>query len=260
MFDNIMNKVVLVTGGASGIGKTVALMFARNGAKVVVSTDKNREGALDTVSRIEAEGGQGLFVKCDVSDEKDVEGMIQSTLDTYGALDYAFNNAGVGPDGVRIPVLNIDECPNEVWDRTVDINLKGVFLCMKHEIKQMRKQKAGVIVNNASVGAIRPVPGFGPYTASKAGVIALTRVAALECASRGIRVNVVCPSMTSKTVLAENILTSDPDKKDEMLKYVPLGRMAEPEEIAGAVLWLCSDNASFITGHIMPVDGGLSAL
>jgi len=160
---------------------------------------------------------------------------------------------------VRIPVMDIDQCTEEVWDRIVDVNLKGVFLCMKYEMRMMKAQRGGVIVNNASVGALKPIPGFGAYAASKAGVILLSKTAALEGAPFGIRVNVICPGLTAKTGLSDNILRANPEKKEEMLRSVPLGRMADPDEIARAVLWLCSEEASFITGHVMPIDGGLSA-
>jgi NAD(P)-dependent dehydrogenase (short-subunit alcohol dehydrogenase family) len=141
----------------------------------------------------------------------------------------------------------------------LDVNLKGVWLCMKYEIRQMATQKRGVIVNTSSVGALRPIPGFGPYGASKAGLIVLTKTAALEVATSGIRVNVICPGLTARTQLAENISSANPEEREQMLKMVPMARMGEPEEIAEAVIWLCSDSASFITGHVMPIDGGLSA-
>lgn len=252
-------RVALITGGASGIGRVTALAFAREGAKVIVSTDKNIQGAEETLRLIQEAGGEAIFVKCDVSKASEVEAMIQKAIETYGVLDYAFNNAGIGPDGKRIPVFSIAECPEEIWDLTLDTNLKGVWLCMKYEIQQMIKQRRGVIVNTSSVGALKPIPNFGPYAASKAGLIALTKTAALECAPFGIRVNVVCPGLTAKTQLAENISKANPEEKEQMLKAVPLARMGEPEEVAEAVLWLCSDSASFITGHVMPIDGGLSA-
>ncbi len=252
-------RVALITGGASGIGRVTALAFAREGAKIIVSTDKNIQGAEETLRLIQEAGGEAIFVQCDVSRASDVEAMIQKAIETYGVLDYAFNNAGIGPDGKRIPVFSIAECPEEIWDLTLDTNLKGVWLCMKYEIRQMIKQRRGVIVNTSSVGALKPIPNFGPYAASKAGLIALTKTAALECAPFGIRVNVVCPGLTAKTQLAENISKANPEEKEQMLKAVPLARMGEPEEVAEAVLWLCSDSASFITGHVMPIDGGLSA-
>lgn len=259
MTKRFLGKVVLVTGGGSGIGKATALAFAREGATVIITADRNLQGGLEVVEEMKRMGAEGVFIKCDVSKEADVKRTVEEILDRYGRLDCAFNNAGIGPDGVRIPVTLIEECPEEVWDRIIDVNLKGVFLCMKYEMAAMKAQRGGTIVNNASVGALKPIPGFGPYAASKAGVILLTKTAALEGAPFGIRVNAICPGITARTQLAENIAGSDPAKKEEMLRFVPLGRMAEPEEVANAVLWLSSPEASFITGQVLPVDGGLSA-
>ena len=153
-------KVALVTGGASGIGRGVARMFATRGAKVVVSTDSNIQGGEETVETIKKSGGEGMFIKCDVTRAGDVEDMVNKIVEAYGSLDYAFNNAGVGPDGKRLPVVNIVDCPEEIWDKTIDVNLKGVFLCMKYEIKQMISQGRGAIVNTSSVGAFKPMAGF----------------------------------------------------------------------------------------------------
>jgi len=259
MTEKMQGKAALVTGGASGIGRVTARAFARQGAKVVVSTDANIQGAEETIRLIKDGGGEATLIRCDVTRAEEVESMVSRAVETYGSLDYSFNNAGIGPDGRRVPIFPISDCPEEIWDRTLDTNLKGVWLCMKYEIRQMMKQKRGVIVNTSSIGAIRPIPGFGPYAASKAGLILLTRTAALECAPFGIRVNVICPGLTARTQLAENISTANPEAMEQMLKTVPMARMGEPEEIAEAVLWLCSDSASFITGHVMPIDGGLSA-
>lgn len=252
-------KVALVTGGASGIGRVTAQAFARRGAKVVVTTDANVDGAEETVRTIKSEGGEASFVRCDVTKEEEVEALVAASISSYGALDYAFNNAGVGPDGKRFGVFNVTDCPEETWDRMIDVNLKGVWLCMKYEIRQMLKQGKGAIVNTSSVGGLKPIPGFGPYAASKAGLIALTKTAALECAASGIRVNVICPGMTARTALSDNLAAAEPGAREHLIEIVPMRRMGEPEEVAEAVLWLCSDAASFITGHVMPVDGGLSA-
>ncbi len=251
--------MALVTGAASGIGRVTAQAFAREGAKVIVSTDLNIKGGEETVDLIKTAGGEATFVKCDVSKAVEVEAMVNKAVETYGSLDYAFNNAGIGPDGKRLPVVEIVECPEEIWDRTIDINLKGVFLCMKYEIRQMLKQERGAIVNTSSVGAFKAVPGFAAYDASKTGLVGLSRAAAMECATSGIRVNVICPAPTRRTLLFDNLTGSDPEAIANMMNVIPMGRIAEPEDMAEAVIWLCSDSASFITGHIMPVDGGMTS-
>ncbi len=259
MTKNFEGRVALVTGGASGIGKVTAQIFAREGARVIVSTDKNIKGGEETVKLIKDAGGDATFVKCDVSRAVEVEAMVDKCVKLYGRLDYAFNNAGIGPDGKRVPVVNIVDCPEEVWDRTIGINLKGAFLCMKYEIRQMLKQKYGVIVNTSSVGALKPVPGFCAYVASKSGLVGLTKAAALECAASGIRVNTILPGPTERTLLFEYLTGSQPEVRDQMMNMIPMKRVARPEDMAEAVMWLCSDAASFITGHVMPVDGGMSS-
>jgi NAD(P)-dependent dehydrogenase (short-subunit alcohol dehydrogenase family) len=253
-------RVALVTGGASGIGKVTAQIFAREGAKVVVSTDSNIKGGEETVHLIKAAGGEATFVKCDVSKAVEVEAMVDKCIQTYGRLDYAFNNAGIGPDGKRVPIVPIVDCPEELWDRTIDINLKGVWLCMKYEIRQMLKQKYGAIVSTSSVGGLKAVPGFAPYVASKSGLIGLTKTAALECATSGIRVNVILPGPTARTLLMDNLTSANPEESKKAFKQIPMKRLAEPEEMAEAVIWLCSDAASFVTGHVMAVDGGMLAM
>jgi NAD(P)-dependent dehydrogenase (short-subunit alcohol dehydrogenase family) len=252
-------RVALVTGGASGIGKVTAQFFAREGAKVIVATDANIKGGEDTVSLIKKAGGEAAFIKCDVRKAEDVEVMVDTCVKKYGRLDYAFNNAGIGPDGRRVPVVNIVDCPEEIWDRTVDTNLKGVFLCMKYEMKQMLKQKYGVIVNTASVAGLKALTGFCAYVASKSGIIALTRVAALEGAEAGIRVNTILPGPTERTLLFEYLTEAEPGEKERMMDMIPMKRVATPEDMAEAVMWLCSDAASFITGHAMPIDGGMTS-
>jgi NAD(P)-dependent dehydrogenase (short-subunit alcohol dehydrogenase family) len=252
-------KAALVTGGASGIGKVAALTFAREGASVIVATDANIQGGEETVKFIREGGGEAMFVRCDVSRAAEVEAMVDKCVRQYGRLDYAFNNAGIGPDGKRVPVVNIVDCPEEIWDRTIDINLKGVFLCMKYEMRQMLQQKYGVIVNTASVGALKPVPGFCAYSASKSGLIGLTKTGALEGAASGIRVNTILPGPTERTLLYEYLTGTQPGVKDQMASQIPMKRVAQPEDMAEAVMWLCSDEASFITGHVMPVDGGMTS-
>ena len=253
------NKVALITGAASGIGRVAAQIFARYGASVIVSTDSNIQGGEETVNLIESDGGKAKFVKCDVSQADEVEALVKACVDTYGRLDFAFNNAGVGPDGKRVPVVNIADCPEEIWDRTLDINLKGVFLCMKYEIRQMTKQGHGAIVNTSSVGALKPALGFCAYSASKSGMISLTKTAALEYATSGIRVNVILPGPTERTLLMDYLTSSMQDEGEHMLDIIPMKRLGTPEDMGEAVAWLCSDEASFITGHAMPIDGGMSS-
>lgn len=260
MAKGMQGKVALVTGAASGIGRVTAQVFAREGVKVVVSTDANVKGAEETVRLIKEAGGEASFVQCDVSKAAEVEGLVTRAVELYGSLDYAYNNAGIGPDGKRVPVVPIVDTPEELWDRTIDINLKGVFLCMKYEIRQMLKQKHGAIVNCSSTGAFKAVPGFAAYDASKIGLFGLSKAAALECATSGIRVNVICPGPTWRTRLYENLTGAQPEMKEHLREIIPMKRMAEPEEMAEAVIWLCSDAASFVTGHIMPVDGGMTSM
>lgn len=252
-------RVAIVTGAASGIGRVGAQFFANEGAKVVLSTDSNIKGGEETVRLIEEAGGEATFVKCDVTNAADVEAMVDVCVKKYGRLDYAFNNAGIGPDGKRVPVVSVVECPEEIWDRTIDVNLKGVWLCMKYEIRQMLTQNYGAIVNTSSVGGLKPPRGFCAYAASKAGLHSLTKVAALENARNGIRVNAILPGPTERTLLNKYLRDSDPVQIDKLNSEVPMGRLATPEDMAEAVIWLCSDAASFITGLIMPVDGGLAS-
>lgn len=252
-------KVALVTGAASGMGRAAAQMFAREGAKVIVTTDANVQGGQETVRLIESNGGEATFVKCDVSKAADVEAAVTRAVELYGSLDYAFNNAGIGPDGKRVPVVSIVDTPQEIWDRTVAINLTGVFLCLKYEMRQMITQRHGAIVNNSSIGAFKSVPGFGAYDATKAGMLGLTRTAAIEGATLGIRVNAICPGPTQRTLLYEYLTSSNPQEKKNLPNVVPMKRMADPEEMAEAVIWLCSDAASFVTGQALSVDGGMTA-
>ncbi len=259
MLKQFNGKVALVTGGASGIGRVTAQIFAREGAKVIVTTGSNIHGGEETVKLIKDAGGEAAFVRCDVTKERDVENAVAQAVAKYGSLDFAFNNAGIGPDGKRVPLVKLVEMSEELWDRTLDINLKGVFLCMKHEIKQMVKQQRGSIVNTSSIGAYKAVPGFAAYDASKSGLFGLTRVAALECAQSGVRVNTVCPGPIERTLLMDYLTGSNPGVKDNMPKVIPMGHVGEPEDIAEAVIYFCSDAAKFVTGQILSVDGGMTA-
>jgi NAD(P)-dependent dehydrogenase (short-subunit alcohol dehydrogenase family) len=260
MTQKFQGKVALVTGAASGIGRAAARMFAREGARVIVATDANIEGGHETVRLIEEAGGEAAFIKCDVTRAADVEAMVAKAVELYGRLDYAFNNAGIGPDGKRVPMVPIADLSEELWDRTLDVNLKGVFLCLKYEIRQMLNQKYGAIVNTSSVGAFKAVPGFAAYDASKAGLGGLTRTAAVECATSGIRVNTICPGPTQRTLLMEYLTSTHPEDRKAMPDVIPMHRLAEPEEMAETVMWLCSDAASFVTGLVMPIDGGMTSV
>jgi len=248
-------KVAIVTGAGMGMGRASALMFASEGAKVVVA-DKNVEMGQETVSMIRNANGEGLFVKTNVANAVEVKAMVDATIAAYSRLDYACNNAGIlGTPGP------ITECSEENWDQIMGVNLKGVWLCMKYEILAMLKyNNGGAIVNIASVVALVGGPGISVYSASKGGVIQLTRSAALEYAKSkgGIRVNAICPSI-ARTPMGESVYAAQPEIEKARLEVHPMGRMVEPEEVAQAVIWLCSDASSFVTGHIMAVDGGFLA-
>ena len=245
-------KVALVTGAGSGIGRATALVSAREGAKVVVS-DIVVEGGQETVQQIEAAGGEAIFVKADVSQAADVETLITQTVETYGRLDCAFNNAGI-EGGMKLTI----DCTKEEFDRTIAVNLTGVWLCMKYEIQQMLSQGGGAIVNTASAAGLVGFPGLPDYVASKHGVVGLTKTAALEYAKSGIRVNAVCPGVI-QTPMVERGAQLSPGFDELALSMEPVGRFGQPAEVGEAVVWLCSDAASFVTGIPMQVDGGLVA-
>jgi len=252
MTAELQGKVGIVTGGTSGIGRDAAVLFAKAGAKVVVAGRRETEGK-ETISRIRAAGGESLFVTTDVSKAADVESLVQKTVETFGRLDVAFNNAGI--EGNWIPITEQSE---EDWDRTIDINLKGVWLALKYEIRQMLKQgRGGAIVNMASVAGLMGSSGAATYCASKHGVIGLTKAAALENARSGIRVNVVCPAVI-ETPMADRAF-ADPAFNKFALGLHPLGRFGKPIEVSEAVLWMCSDRASFMTGQSLVIDGGFLA-
>jgi len=252
MAGRVEGKVALVTGGASGIGRATALTFAREGAKLVVA-DMNEEGGHQTVHMITENGGEAIFVQVDVSNATAVEAMISTAVATYGRLDCAHNNAGIS-SGVR--ALTADY-PEERWQQVIAVNLTGVWLCMKYEIPQMLSQGGGTIVNTASIAGLIGGAGGAAYTASKHGVVGLTKTAALEYAQQGIRVNCVCPGYIQTPMTASNL--SDPERQAQIIAREPIGRVGTPEEVAEAVVWLCSDAASFVTGHTMTVDGGYVA-
>ena len=250
MSTELQNKVALVTGGTTGIGRDTAVLFAKAGAKVVVSGRRETEGE-ETSNLIRAAGGDGLFVKSDVSKSSDVQSLVQKTVEKFGRLDIAFNNAGI--EGKWVPLI---EQSDEDWDAVIDINLKGTWLCLKYEIQQMLKQGGGgTIVNMSSVAGLMGAAGAGVYCASKHGVIGLTRTAALEHAANGIRVNAVCPAVI-ETAMSDRAF-ADPEANKRILALHPIGRFGKPVEVAEAVLWLCSSKSSFMTGHYIVLDGGM---
>ena len=245
-------KVALITGAGSGIGRASALAFAREGAKVAVA-DIVVEGGEETVRMVKEAGGEAFFIRVDVSNAADVEAMVNTVVDTYGRIDCAYNNAGI--EG---RLASTDEYPEDVFDKVIDINLTGVWLCMKYELPHMLKQGGGAIVNTASGAGLIGVSGMSAYVASKHGVIGLTKTAALEYAKSGIRVNAVCPGLI-QTPMVERITAEQPQLGEALVAAEPVGRTGKPEEIAESVVWLSSDAASFVTGHAMSVDGGYVA-
>jgi NAD(P)-dependent dehydrogenase (short-subunit alcohol dehydrogenase family) len=252
METELRGKVVIVTGGTSGIGRDAAVLFAKAGAKVVVAGRREVEGK-ETIDLVRAASGDGLFVKTDISLAAEVQALVRKTVEKFGRLDIAFNNAGI--EGSLIPIAEQSE---EDWDRTIDINLKGTWLCLKYEIQQMLKQGGGgAIVNMASVAGLIGAAGFATYCASKHGVMALTKSAALETAQSGIRINVVCPAVI-ETPMAERIF-GEPEIRKHFIGMHPIGRFGTPMEVAEAVVWMCSERASFMTGQSLVLDGGFLA-
>jgi NAD(P)-dependent dehydrogenase (short-subunit alcohol dehydrogenase family) len=244
-------KVALVTGAASGMGLATAQAFAEAGAAVVLA-DAREDVVKAEAQKLVAAGHKAIAVRCDVSDDDQVAAMVDRTVAEFGRLDAAFNNAGV-----MARIAPTADSTREEWDRVIGINLRGVWSCMKYELRQMERQGSGAIVNNASVGALTGNPGIGSYIASKHGVVGLTRTAALEYIKHGIRVNAVNPGLID-TQIARDVVSGDEQAYAEIAKHVPIGRAGRPEEIASAVLWLCSPGASYIVGHALTVDGGMT--
>jgi NAD(P)-dependent dehydrogenase (short-subunit alcohol dehydrogenase family) len=245
-------KVALITGGTSGIGRDTAVLFAREGAKVVIAGRRQVEGE-QTVEAVRAAGGHGLFVQTDVARTGEVQSLVEKTVERFGRLDVAFNNAGI--EGLWMPLTQL---PEEEFDKVIGINLKGVWLCLKYEIQQMLRQGGGgVIVNMSSVSGLMGAAGTSAYAASKHGVIGMTRTAALESAKNGIRVNAVCPAVI-ETPMADRAF-ADPEVSKWVLGLHPLGRFGKPAEVAEAVLWMCSVKSSFMTGQLLVLDGGMLA-
>jgi NAD(P)-dependent dehydrogenase (short-subunit alcohol dehydrogenase family) len=245
-------KAVLVTGGTSGIGRETAVLFAKRGARVVVVGRRVNEGK-ETVDLIHSAGGEGIFVRTDVSQASQVKGAVEKTVEAFGGLDYAFNNAGT--EGNWVPIVEQTE---EEWDQTIDINLKGTWLSLKYELQQMLKQgRGGAIVNMSSIAGFISSRGTAIYSASKHGVLALTKAAAIEVARNAIRVNAVCPAAI-ETAMGDRLF-GEPEVKKKSLTFYPMNRFGESSEVAEAVVWMCSSAASFMTGQSLVLDGGFLA-
>jgi NAD(P)-dependent dehydrogenase (short-subunit alcohol dehydrogenase family) len=249
MTQRLKDKIALVTGGSSGIGRAAAQIFSREGAKVVIA-DINVEGGEETVRSISDAGGEAHFVKTDVSKSAEVEALIKKIIEIYSRLDCAYNNAGILGD-----IVSIVDYSEESWNHVLETNLKGTWLCMKYEIPQMLEQGSGSIVNTTSTTGLFVGGKYrSAYSASKAGIVSLSKVAALEYAEYGLRINVICPS--ARTPMMEQFFELHPEAEADFVAQMPMGRIAPPEEAAEGALWLCSDAASFVTGHVLAVDGG----
>ncbi len=246
-------KVALVTGAAAGMGLATANAFAEAGAAVALA-DYKEEALKVAAERLVAAGHKAIAIRCDVSDDAQVAAMVDRTFAEFGRLDAAFNNAGV-----MARIAPTADSTREDWDRVIGINLRGVWSSMKHELRHMQRQGSGAIVNNASVGALTGNPGIASYIASKHGVVGLTRTAALEYIKHGIRVNAVNPGLID-TQIARDVVAGNEQAYAEIAKHVPIGRAGRPEEIAWAVLWLCSPGASYVVGHALTVDGGMTVV
>jgi NAD(P)-dependent dehydrogenase (short-subunit alcohol dehydrogenase family) len=256
MTRDLEGKSALVTGGASGIGRATALAFAREGARVAVA-DIMQDAAQRTVTEIEAMGGQALAIACDVTDDDAVKAMIAATVDAFGSLDCAFNNAGIAPYQVNAGGQKIADVAPEAWRRLIDVNLTGVWLCLRHEVAQMRAQgSGGVIINTASILGLVGTATSSAYVAAKHGVVGLTKVAAADHAEDNIRVNAVCPGYIETPMTEETMRR----RGERIMARVPMARMGKASEIAEAVVWLCSPKASFVTGVSWAVDGGYTAI
>jgi NAD(P)-dependent dehydrogenase (short-subunit alcohol dehydrogenase family) len=247
--EKFTGKVAFVTGAGAGIGRATALAFAREGASVVIA-DNSEANNRETARMIEEEGRRALAIRCDVSREEDVRAALDKTIEVFGRLDYAFNNAGI-----EQPIMPLADLTAERWDRIVEIDLRGVFLCMKYEIPLMMKQGGGAIVNTSSGAGIKGIAGQSAYCAAKFGVVGLSKAAALDYAKSNIRVNVVCPGII-ETPMMDRFSGGTPEGRERVIAQEPVGRMGKPEEIAAAVVWLCSESAAFVVGHAMVVDGG----
>ena len=257
MFEEFKGKVLFVTGAASGMGRAVAVRFGSLGCKVAVAARRPGAGE-ETVRLVKEAGGEAIFVSCDVSSDESVKAAIDTTVATFGSLDYAFNNAGCGADGVHIPFVPLTEVTEGDWDKVIDTNLKGVFHCLKYELLQMQKQGGGAIVNTASIGGLKMAPMFGAYGPSKAGVIAITQTAAVENAKAGIRVNVICPGPTDGTnLMADSVAAGSQDTDFLVSHVIPMGKLGTTQDVADSVVYLCSNMSGHVTGMALPVCGGM---
>ena len=253
-FDDFRGRAVLITGAATGIGRAVAVAFAARGARLSIG-DVNEESARETLDLVKEAGGEAVFVRTDVSVEADVQKLVAETVRHFGRLDCAFNNAGIAPkDSDRRPMAQLDTA---AFDRLISVDLRGVFLSMKHQLREMVRAGGGAIVNTASIAGVVAEPGVAGYVAAKHGVIGLTRAAAIEYAAHGIRVNALAPGWVDTPMTAA--LKSDPALDARLRATAPIGRPAQPEEMAGAVLYLCSDAASYVTGQVHVADGAFTA-
>lgn len=247
-------KIILITGAGSGIGRAAALAFAREGGTVVVS-DMNAKGGLETLAQIEGEGGEGIFIKTDVTLFSEVEALMKKIQDQFGRLDIAINNAGISG-----PTARTIDTSLETWEQVMAVNASGVFYGMKTQIPIMLEQGGGVILNTASIAGLRGLPNAVAYSASKHAVVGMTKTAAMEYARNNIRINALCPVFTVSPMFDPTALDKvAPGIPDKLKASIPMKRFASAEEQVGAMMWLCSDKASFVTGHALPVDGGLTA-
>ena len=257
MFEEFKGKVLFVTGAASGMGRAVAIRFGSLGCKVAVAARRPDAGE-ETVRLVKEAGGDAIFVSCDVSSDESVKAAIDKTVATFGSLDYAFNNAGCGADGIHIPFVPLTEVTEGDWNKVIDTNLKGVFHCLKYELLQMQKQGGGAIVNTASIGGLRMAPMFGAYGPSKAGVIAITQTAAVENAKAGIRVNVICPGPTEGTnLMADSVAAGAQDTEFLLAHVIPMAKLGTTDDVADSVVYLCSRISGHVTGMALPVCGGM---